>query len=325
MTSNQNVQAAPRAFLSYTSEDRDLAKRMATELGRLGIDPWWDQWEIGAGDSIVQKVNEGLGDCTHFIVLLRPRSIGKPWVGAEMDAAFVRRMMDRVKFIPLRCDLSAERLPPLLSGLHSPQITCTCLDKAVAQLASDIHGVTRKPAIGSGSTVLDHSATLYSPAAMAVAGYFCRETQHAGTFDPTIELGALSVAVELSLDDTVDALHELCAFVKEARTLGPPEGHSIWPKPAFWPEFDPYFHFNQDPAGDARIIAARMVNEPGFPTRLPAIAEILDWLPRRVNPAAAYLMDRKIVRHYSFLGMGHWVVGVIERTGATRRFVKSQT
>ena len=326
MENSRNAHDQPRAFLSYTSEDHVLAERIATELGKRGIDPWWAQWEIRAGDSIVQKVNEGLGDCTHFIVLLTSRSIDKPWVNAEMDAGFIRRLEARVQFIPLRWNLSVEQLTPLLRTLYSPEITDASFDDDVAQLSSDIHGVTRKPAIGSAPTVLGHPVTLYSPAAMAVADYFCRETKHAATLDPVVTLGDLSVAVDLSLEDTVDALHEVRAFIKENQTLGPRDGHIVWPRPAFWPEFDPYFQYNRDdPVRDASVIAARMINDQMFPTRLSEIAEILEWRPRRINPAAAYLMDRGIVRHYSFLGMQNWVVGVIERTDATRRFVKSRS
>ena len=325
MQNNQTVHDPPTAFLSYTSEDRVLAERIATELSKQGIAPWWAQWEIRAGDSIVEKINEGLGDCTHFIVLLTPQSIDKPWVKTEMDAAFVRRLQASTTFIPLRCDLRAERLPPLLGGLHSPEVTEVSLDQDVTQLASDIHGVTRKPAIGRAPTVLDHPAAPYSPAAMGVAEYFCRETEHATICDPIVTLDDVSVAVDLSPDDTVDALHELRAFIGKAENSRPQDGHPIWPLPRLWPEFDPYFRYNcDDPMRDALIIAARMVNDATFPTRLSEIAEVLEWRPRRINPAAAYLMDREIVRHVSFLGMGQWVVGVIMRTDATRRFVKNR-
>ena len=314
---------SPVVFLSYTHEDRDLAERIATQMTRLGINTWWDEWEIRAGDSIVQKISDGLDGCTHFTVLLTQRSIDRPWVKAEMDAAFVRQLTDRVKFIPLRCDLPAGQLPPLLSGLHSPEITDASLTKTVAQLANDIFRVTKRPAIGSAPTMLDHPVAPYSPAAMAVAEYFCRETQHAATFDPMVGNGELAQATGLSLDDTVDAQHELRNFVDHTRETA--EARHVWPRPAFWPEFDPYFEYNPDPAGDALTIAARLVNDPGFPQRPSSIAAHLDWQPRRVNPAVAYLMDREVVRHLSFLGMGRWVVGVIERTDATRRFVKSQS
>ena len=326
MNENSHTEASPpKAFLSYTSSDRILAKRIADILVTRGVAVWWDQWEIRAGDSIVQRISEGLDDCTHFIVLLTPRSIKKPWVSAEIDAAFVRRMNARVKLIPLRCDLPAKQLPPLLSALHSPEVTKASLGEEVAQLASDIHGVTRRPGVHDAPNLRDYPPSPYSRAAMIVAKYFCRETENAATFDPIVELGALAVAIDLSLEDTLDGLHELQAFIREQRTLGPREGSAIWPLPAFWPEFDQYFDFNaHDPASDARIIAARVLNDPDFPERLSEIADVLGWQPRRINPAAAYLMDRDIVRHHSFLGMGPWVVGMIHRTGATRRFVKAQ-
>ncbi len=310
-------------FLSYTHEDRDLAERIATQVTRLGIKTWWDEWEIRAGDSIVQKISDGLGNCTHFTVLLTPRSIDKPWVKAEMDAAFVRKLTDRVKFIPLRCDLPAGRLPPLLGALHSPEIADASLTETVAQLANDIFEVTKRPAIGSAPTMLDQPGAPYSPAAMAVAEFFCRETRHAATFDPMVRNRDLAEATGLSLDDTVDVQHELSYFVDHTNESA--EARYVWPRPAFWPEFDPYFEYNSDPTGDALAIAARMVNDPGFPKRLSSIAAHLGWQPRRANPAAAYLMDREVVRHLSSLGMKQWVVGVIERTDATRRFVKSHT
>ena len=313
----------PVVFLSYTHKDRDLAERIAIQMTDFGIETWWDEWEIRAGDSIVQKIGDGLGDCTHFIVLLTPRSIDKPWVKAEMDAAFVRKLKDSVTFIPLRCDLPAERLPPLLSGLLSPQITDVASTETVVQLVNDILGLTKKPTRGSSPIVLDHPAAPYSPAAMAVAEYFCRETKHAGTFDPMVSNRDLAQATGLSLDDTVDAQHELSYFVDHTKQSA--EARHVWPKPAFWPEFDPYFEHNPDPESDALVIATRMLNDPEFPRRLASIAAHLDWPPRRLNPAVAYLMDREVVRHRSFLGMEQWVAGVIERTDATRRFVKSRT
>jgi hypothetical protein len=61
---------APTVFLSYASEDSDLARDLADALMAQGVDTWWAEWCIGAGDSIRQKIDEGLGDCSHFLVLL---------------------------------------------------------------------------------------------------------------------------------------------------------------------------------------------------------------------------------------------------------------
>ena len=73
----------PRVFLSYTSDDIELARRIAESLHGNGIDTWWDKWRISTGDSLRQKIDEGLSGCTHFLVLLTPQSIDKPWVNQE--------------------------------------------------------------------------------------------------------------------------------------------------------------------------------------------------------------------------------------------------
>ena len=64
----------PRVFLSYASENKELAGQVANTLMKNRIETWWDEWEIRPGDSIRQKIDEGIGDCTHFLVLLTSQS-----------------------------------------------------------------------------------------------------------------------------------------------------------------------------------------------------------------------------------------------------------
>jgi hypothetical protein len=44
------------------------------------VDVFYDEWEIGPGDSIRQRLDHGLGQCTHFIAVLTSTSLHKPWV-----------------------------------------------------------------------------------------------------------------------------------------------------------------------------------------------------------------------------------------------------
>ena len=53
----------------------------------------------------------GLGVCSHFIALLSPVALTKPWVNAEMDGAFVRKLAGACRFIALRHGLAPEGLP----------------------------------------------------------------------------------------------------------------------------------------------------------------------------------------------------------------------
>jgi hypothetical protein len=112
----------PHAFLCYGIEDMALAEKLALAMQSHGIETWWDKWCIRPGDSLRQKVEEGLGNCTHFIALLTPTSINKPWVNQEMDAGFIRKLDDHCRFIPLRYRLPANQLPLLLRGIFSPEV-----------------------------------------------------------------------------------------------------------------------------------------------------------------------------------------------------------
>lgn len=307
----------PKAFLSYSSEDRDLAEHVAEALQAAGVETWWDRWEIGAGDSIVQKINEGLGDCTHFIVLLSPNSINKPWVQTEIDAGFIRKVSGDAKFIPLRSELPADQLPPLLRPLHSPALS-DMPEKEIDQLVSDIFELAKKPKLGKMPAAVALPPSPYSSAAMAVAEYFCRETTHAVWADPQISEEDLAKAVSLSIEDTQDALYELRDFFRE-------DHFAVMPDKNLWTEFDKFFLDGADPQKDALTVAADMMNTPNFPEKLSQIAEKYEWTPRRLNPAVAFLLERNLVRDVQYLGDGRWVTSEIERTDATRRFVKSRS
>jgi hypothetical protein len=91
---NMSAQAAndvPRVYLAHASEDHDtLARPLAESLMANGIEVWFDEWEIHAGNSLRRKMEEGLANCTHFVVLLTPSSLHKPWVETEIDAGFIR-------------------------------------------------------------------------------------------------------------------------------------------------------------------------------------------------------------------------------------------
>src|SRR3546814_5313470 len=63
--------------ISDWSSDVCSSDLIARALMDAGIDTWWDGWSIAAGDSIRRKLDEGLANCTHFLVLLTPISIAK--------------------------------------------------------------------------------------------------------------------------------------------------------------------------------------------------------------------------------------------------------
>jgi hypothetical protein len=308
--------ARPKVFLSYGWEDRELASRIAQGLQANGIDTWWAEWCLSAGDSLRQKIDEGLGECTHFVVLLTPASIAKPWVNQEMDAGLVRKLRAKAKFIPLRYGLAPDALPPLLSGMLSPAVEDPETD--IGQLINDIFEVTKKPPLGKPPVAAQVRATGYSAAATAIAKAFVEGSQVGCGFDPAFSFDELTGITGLSRDDITDAVHELRGMAKSRM------GDHITPEEELFATFDSFWK-PWKPADDALRLAADLLNDADFPRGPEQIAERYQWEPRRLNPAIAYLASRSAIQVLRSLGSHPWVVHQVVPTDATRRFVKSRS
>jgi TIR domain-containing protein len=309
----------PEVFLSYASEDRALAERIAHALQANGISTWWDNWCIYAGDSIRQRIDEGIGNCTHFVVLLTPHSIVKPWVNQEIDAGLVRKLGDRCRFIPLRSDLPASKLPSLLSGMLSPQVDAE--DFNISQLINDIHGLIKKPALGPAPASISSAKTTqtgYSPAATALAKFFVERTEGACKFDPHLPIEDVATELNLSKDDILDAAHELHGMVECLHDL------EVYAEPELFVRFDNFWK-PWSPSEDAVRVAALLLNDDSGSMLAPGdLAGQLGWEPRRMNPALAYLANRKLARTSEGLNSQPWLLLYVCKADATRRFVKSR-
>ena len=138
----------PIVFLSHASEDVELAHRLAKALFTKGIETFFAEWEIRSGQSIRRRIEDGLQNCTHFVVLLTTASIQKSWVNEEIDAAFIRKVEGACRFIPLRSGIAHTELPPLLRSIHSPMISDEKFESQLNALIGDIYEVSRRPALG---------------------------------------------------------------------------------------------------------------------------------------------------------------------------------
>jgi len=100
------------AFISYFSGDRPFVLKLAQDLKLRGVHIWRDEREIDVGDSMSEKIENGLTDSYAFIIVLSPEAIVRPWVKEELRAAYAQRLAGNFKILPVlhrECDI-----PPLL-------------------------------------------------------------------------------------------------------------------------------------------------------------------------------------------------------------------
>ena len=93
-------------FICHASEDKlNVVEPLYQHLDAAGIRCWYASGEILWGDSIVAKINEGLG-CSRFVIVVVSHTLlGKVWATKEMNAALSQEI-----------DSGTTRLLPLMVG-----------------------------------------------------------------------------------------------------------------------------------------------------------------------------------------------------------------
>lgn len=115
-------------FLCHASEDKpNIAKPLINAFDEAGITYWYDEAEIRWGDSITQKVNEGLGISRYVVVILSEAFISKNWPQRELNSALnIEASSGEVRILPLLVgseDIKKriiEKYPLLNDKLHLP-------------------------------------------------------------------------------------------------------------------------------------------------------------------------------------------------------------
>ena len=99
-------------FISHRRCDMADAERLATELRNAGHMVWLDKWNMHLGDSIVERMNEGLESASFVIVCYSSAGILSPWMKSEWMTTLARQLNG----------CSVKLLPVVFSGGQPPAI-----------------------------------------------------------------------------------------------------------------------------------------------------------------------------------------------------------
>lgn len=125
-----------KSFLCHASEDKAIVEKIGNEIKKKGADVWFDKWEIKIGDSIVERVNEGLTKMTHLVIFLSKNSVDKPWVKKELSSALMRKLnSNSIKVLPVV--LEAVEIPTIISDLKYADLV-TDENSGIEQLINDL-------------------------------------------------------------------------------------------------------------------------------------------------------------------------------------------
>jgi hypothetical protein len=86
-------------FISYSSKDATFVQRLADDLSAQQLKVWLDKFEMKVGDSLNQKLQEGISSSGWLGVVLSPNSISSAWVTRELNAALMQELERKQVFV----------------------------------------------------------------------------------------------------------------------------------------------------------------------------------------------------------------------------------
>ena len=125
-----NVHPTPKpydVFVSYASEDRPIASRLARELSEQGYVVWLDTWELLSGHTISDEVYKGITGSQFTVILLSAHSCRSEWVQEEFTAALMTEIETR-QVVVLPVKVGECEMPLQLRGRRYADFTASWED-----------------------------------------------------------------------------------------------------------------------------------------------------------------------------------------------------
>lgn len=88
MDRNKDMGHSPEPFISYAREDINFARRIASDLRRLGANPWLDVEKLIGGEDWESVIQNAIKRSSHVVALLSEHSVNKRgYVQKELKSA----------------------------------------------------------------------------------------------------------------------------------------------------------------------------------------------------------------------------------------------
>lgn len=132
-------------FLSHNSNDKPVVEEIGKWLTNKGYSVWLDKWSMTAGDSLIEKVGEGIETSDKLVVFLTENSVDANWVKKEVATGLVLELAEEKGFgskfvIPTL--LKPCKIPIMLRDKIHANFTDKSFETACQEL---LNGILDKP------------------------------------------------------------------------------------------------------------------------------------------------------------------------------------
>jgi uncharacterized protein YjbI with pentapeptide repeats len=80
-------------FICHASEDKEtFVLPLVSALRNAGFSVWFDDAELGWGARLAQEIHTAIQSCEHFVAVITPTMLEKPWPKRELEAAITQEI-----------------------------------------------------------------------------------------------------------------------------------------------------------------------------------------------------------------------------------------
>ena len=84
-----------KVFLAHAHEDKPIVEKIGSWLHKnKGVEIWMDNWSMTAGDSLMEKIGEGIESADRLVAFLSPASVESNWVKKEIATGEVMELAE---------------------------------------------------------------------------------------------------------------------------------------------------------------------------------------------------------------------------------------
>ena len=129
-------------FICHASEDKDhIVRELAESLRKRNLSVWYDEWSMRLGDSLSEKISEGLARCRFGVVVISQHFQNKFWQQREVFALLSLHTREKAKILPVWHGVTVEEISeisPLLADLLAADTSKQSLDNIVEMILEAI-------------------------------------------------------------------------------------------------------------------------------------------------------------------------------------------
>lgn len=131
-------------FISHASEDKaEVVRGLALALQAAGLRIWYDEFELGIGDSLRRKIDRGLATSRFGVIVLSRAFFAKGWTNYELDGLVTRANTGEQVLLPIWHNITKQEVIEYSPSM-ADKVARSTTTHTIQEIADEIVSVVQR-------------------------------------------------------------------------------------------------------------------------------------------------------------------------------------